>query len=257
MTSRSRAGSSHTWQRGWSESPKHSAQRPTRSFISSRDSASAMTCSRGRLSRLNASRDAVFSPIPGSRESSLTNRVIAGGRPSLRLRFSAIPSPHVSVGAETGQLDSAQRSHLPRLLCDDFLGAFEGQIYRHHDQVLQHRFVVRGQERRIDFDLAHLHRSVHARAHHSTAGVGTDYLGRGLLLHFFELFLKGLCLFHQRAEIKFCQWDTPLRKLSYPAPCCLAKDALRPAVLQRRRRFAASRGPSKSPRARPPRSCWS
>ena len=34
--------------------------------------------------------DAVFSPIPGKRESSLTSRVIAGGNPSLRLRLSGI-----------------------------------------------------------------------------------------------------------------------------------------------------------------------
>ena len=31
---------------------------------------------------LNASRDAVFSPIPGSRDNSFTSRVIAGGSPS-------------------------------------------------------------------------------------------------------------------------------------------------------------------------------
>src|SRR5258707_13078396 len=108
--------------------------------MSSRDSASAITWSRGRLSRLNASRDAVFSPIPGSRDNSFTSRVIAGGSPSWRFKFSVI-NRALSFRAETGELQPSERTDLAHLVGEHFLRAAASVVHRDDDQILEHRLV--------------------------------------------------------------------------------------------------------------------
>src|SRR5208283_3730970 len=205
ITSRSRAGSIHIAHCGVSERPRHSLQRPTRSFISSSASASAITSLRERLSRLKARRDAVFSPIPGRRDSSFTSRVIAGGSPSLRLRFSAIADRcGLAASAEKpGKVQAAHRRQLAHLLRHHLLRPLQPGVDRHGDKVLEHLLVVRGEQRRIDLDAPHAHRTVHDDLNHTAAARGLDGPFGDLLLCLLEFLLQGLRLLHQVRQIEW------------------------------------------------------
>src|SRR5215471_4635535 len=70
-----------------------------------------------------------------------------------------------SVAAKARDLQSRQWPDPAHLLRHQFLGTLEPLVYRDHDQIFEHRLVIRCDQRWIDLDLPHLHATIYAHSH--------------------------------------------------------------------------------------------
>src|SRR5262245_33448250 len=187
ITSALRCGSAHSGQGSLSVNAKHTEQRRVSSFTAISASASAWAYSRSPRRMWNASREAVFSPIPGSRVSCWIRRVIEGGCAMRR-------SP------ETG--DRQPPRHLLHLLGDERSRRAKRVVHGGHHEILEHLAVGRLEEGGVDLDAQDLEAAVHQGGHHPAAGAALDGAGGDLVLHRCQPLLELLRLLKQATQVE-------------------------------------------------------
>src|SRR3954454_10964173 len=159
----------------------HTEQYVTRSLTSRSASMRRSVSSRGVFSRWNASRCALFGPMPGRRTSSSMRRVRGSGSANLHSR----------------QLH-ARRQHSAHLARRLFVGLAMGVVQGGDDEILQHHDVLFRDDLGIDRDRLHLLRAVHADGDHAAARVAFDAGGRHVLL---QALLHLLRLLHHVLDV--------------------------------------------------------
>src|ERR1700737_3630914 len=142
----------------------------TRSFTSRTASASRSACSRGVLRIWNASRCALFGPIPGRRWSSSMRRTRGSGNDMK-------DGSQTKQGERKGPFNSQLqpwRQHAAHLLGHLLIDFALGVIDRCNDQILKHLDVVFRNDFGIDRERLHLLGAVDDDRDHSAARIALD-----------------------------------------------------------------------------------
>src|SRR5262245_48909100 len=190
MRLRSRDGSVQIAHGSTSVIPLHSEQKIIFSLTSTTARASRSARTAGARKMKNASRCAVFSPIPGRRQSSSTRLSRARGRDIL--------SPHGLLEGEARNFKAT--SELAHLLGHHLLGLTKCLVNPCHNEILEHLDVVRVNHLGLNFDAEHFALAIHRHGDHTTAHGGIERPLGNLFLQLEHFLLHLLGLLHQIAH---------------------------------------------------------